>query len=110
MSHGSPDASPGTAGATPSSGRDFPLGLPGFRFSDLHDARRLGDLAREFDRFLARADPALCGRFDSYRQASGALGPVDESNLLIAVARHLSRFVGLLFDIGGGPNRGAGEG
>ena len=109
MSHGSPDASPGTAGATPSSGRDFPLGLPGFRFSDLHDARRLGDLAREFDRFLARADPALCGRFDSYRQASGALGPVDESNLLIAVARHLSRFVGLLFDIGGLQERDAEE-
>ena len=101
MSHGSPEVSPGSAGTAPGSGRDFPLGLPGFRFSDLHDARRLGDLAGEFDRFFAREDPALFARFDSYRKAPGAIAPADESNLLITAARHLSRFIGLLFGIGG---------
>ena len=75
MSHGSPEVSPGSAGTAPGSGRDFPLGLPGFRFSDLHDARRLGDLAGEFDRFFAREDPALFARFDSYRNAPPEIRP-----------------------------------
>ncbi|HKB08145.1 MAG TPA: FAD-dependent oxidoreductase [Candidatus Polarisedimenticolia bacterium] len=99
MSHRSTDPGSLKAGEASSSGRDFSLGVRGFRFSDLHDARRLADLAREFDSDLRASDPDLFARFDAYRKQSASLGPVDRSNLIIAVARHLSRFVGQLFDI-----------
>ena len=39
--------------------RDFPLGLPGFRYSDLYDPARLADLSAAFDRALQDADPDL---------------------------------------------------
>ncbi len=79
--------------------RDFPLGIPGFSFSDLHDARRLADLQRAFDTDLNASDPDLYAAFEAHRRDPGALGPVDRSNLLIRVAGHLSRFVGRLFGI-----------
>src|SRR6267143_73312 len=82
-----------------SAGRDFPLGLAGFRYSDLHDARRLADLARLFDRFLESADAGLYARFDAWRRKTDSPGPVERSNLLIAVARHLGGFIARLFDI-----------
>ena len=58
MSHRSTDPGVVNARDASSSGRDFDLGIPGFRYSDLHDARRLADLAREFDGYLKSADPA----------------------------------------------------
>ena len=99
MSHRSTDPGVINAKDASSSGRDFDLGIPGFRYSDLHDARRLADLAREFDVFLKTADPGLFARFDAYRQKPASLGPLELSNLMIDVARHVSRFVGRLFDI-----------
>src|SRR3989442_965699 len=99
MSHRSTDPGGIHAGDASSSGRDFDLGIPGFRYSDLHDARRLADLAREFDLVLMTADPGLFARFDAYRRQPASLGPVEQSNLLIDVARQVSRFVGRLFDI-----------
>ncbi len=79
--------------------RNVPLGIPGYWSSDLHDARRLADLADEFDRFVDGADPALSAAFKAHRARPEALGAVEASNLLIAVARHLSRFLGRLFAI-----------
>ncbi|HKN47946.1 MAG TPA: pyridine nucleotide-disulfide oxidoreductase, partial [Candidatus Polarisedimenticolia bacterium] len=79
--------------------RDFALGLPGFAYADLHDPRRLADLTLEFDRALQAADPTLFASFDAYRRDPKSLGPVDRSNLLIGVGRHVGRFIGMLFRI-----------
>ena len=87
---------PGGALAVP---RDLPLGVPGFSCSDLHDPRRLADLTREFDRWLAAADPGLFGRFEAWRREPASLDAVATSNLQIEVAGHLGRFVARLFGI-----------
>ncbi len=85
------------------------LGVPGYTFADLHDPERLGSLHDRFCEEVAAADPALWAEWDAYRQAAGApggsptrLAPVALSNLLVAMAPHLSRFVTRLFDIGAG--------
>ncbi len=88
-----------TLGGAVAGQRDFALGIAGFSFSDLHDARRLADLQREFERSLAAADPALHASYESLRRAPEALGPIERSHLLIDLARHVSRFVGRLFAI-----------
>src|SRR5437867_12433071 len=87
---------PGHALADP---RDFALGVPGFSYADLHDPRRLADLAREFDRALQSADPALFTAFEAHRQNTAASSSAVVSDLLLRVAGHLSRFVGRLFGI-----------
>ena len=77
--------------------RDIALGR-GYRYSDLHDPDRLRDLDADFRRVLAASDPALSGRFEAYR-GGAELQPPEDGDLLIAVARHLSRFVAELFPI-----------
>jgi NADPH-dependent glutamate synthase beta subunit-like oxidoreductase/NAD(P)H-flavin reductase len=77
--------------------RDIPLGR-GYRYRDLHDPTRLADLDRDFRAQLAAADPALSERFEAYRAGAQLLPPAD-GDLLIAVARHLSVFVGELFAV-----------
>src|SRR3989442_2277723 len=99
MSHRSTDPGVINAKDASSSGRDFDLGIPGFRYSDLHDARRLADLAREFDFFLKTSDPGLFARFAAYRQKPASLGPLGLANLIIYAARHVSRFLRSVFDI-----------
>jgi NADPH-dependent glutamate synthase beta subunit-like oxidoreductase/NAD(P)H-flavin reductase len=79
--------------------RDFVLGLPGFRYADLHDPDRLADLAAAFDDALAAADPDLHARFAAHRRDPDAADPVGRSRLLIAVARHLAAFIVRLFGI-----------
>src|ERR1700688_3700104 len=39
-------------------GRDFPLGVPGFRYQDLHREERLADLDSAFLTSLTAEDPA----------------------------------------------------
>src|SRR5205814_650458 len=76
--------------------RNFALGRPGYGFADLFVPARLAQLDAEFRAELAAADPALAARFAAYR--GGVSGtPPEDSELLIAVARHLSRFVAELF-------------
>jgi NADPH-dependent glutamate synthase beta subunit-like oxidoreductase/NAD(P)H-flavin reductase len=99
MAHTSIDSHPAARGGAVAEGRDFPLGLPGFSYADLHDARRLADLHREFGRALQADDPSLHASFESYRRDPASLGPVELSRLLIEVARHVSRFVARLFRI-----------
>jgi NADPH-dependent glutamate synthase beta subunit-like oxidoreductase/NAD(P)H-flavin reductase len=70
------------------------LGIPGFRYADLHDARRLADLTRAF---FDQLDPALRERWDAHRQ-SPLRGP-EESELLLDLAAQVSKFVGKLFRV-----------
>jgi NADPH-dependent glutamate synthase beta subunit-like oxidoreductase/NAD(P)H-flavin reductase len=85
-------------------GRDFALGRDGYTFSDLFRPPRLAALDADFRRELAAADPDLGARFEAYR-AGATLAPPEDSELLIAVARHLSAFVAALFKVEEGRRR-----
>jgi NADPH-dependent glutamate synthase beta subunit-like oxidoreductase/NAD(P)H-flavin reductase len=76
-----------------------PLGVPGFSFDDLHDARRLADLTRTFDERLRAADAVLYDRYAAHRSGVATLAGPQESDLLIELSGHLSRFVGALFGV-----------
>ena len=79
------------------------LGIGDFRYSDLYDFGRLNELAAAFDRFVHENDAQLFVRFESYRLAMqdgiahGGLKEPEESELLIAVSRHLGTFLAQLF-------------
>jgi NADPH-dependent glutamate synthase beta subunit-like oxidoreductase/NAD(P)H-flavin reductase len=76
--------------------RNFPLGIAGYSFADTFVPARLAQLDAEFRQALAAADPALAARFEAYRGGATLVAPED-SELLIAVARHLSPFLARLF-------------
>ncbi len=78
--------------------RDFSLGVDGFTFHDLFKPVRLAELDARFCAQLKTRDAALGARFEEYRSGA-AFTPVDESNLLVAVAAHLGNFVGDLFKV-----------
>ncbi|MDQ2970971.1 MAG: hypothetical protein M3R34_07520, partial [Acidobacteriota bacterium] len=80
-------------------GRDFPLGVPGFRYQDLHREERLADLDSAFLAALAAEDPALADRLAAYRREPAAFDPLSRSKLLVDAARPLGRFVAALFGI-----------
>ncbi|MFZ5469031.1 MAG: FAD-dependent oxidoreductase [Myxococcota bacterium] len=86
--------------ALPSAVEPFRLGLEGFLFEDLYRPEGLRRLSERFDAYLASADATLFSAFDSYRKKSGpALTPPAESDLLVRVGEHVSRFVGKLFGV-----------
>ncbi len=77
-----------------------PLGVSGYTFADLHEPERLASLYERFCEETASADPALWREWDAYRRApDAARPPVALSNLLIAMAPHVSRFLTRLFDV-----------
>ena len=75
------------------------LGLAGFSYADLHDPLRLADLTAAFDAEVRSADAALFARYDAHRSGAALLGGPQESELLIDLAAHLSKFVGRLFAV-----------
>jgi NADPH-dependent glutamate synthase beta subunit-like oxidoreductase/NAD(P)H-flavin reductase len=77
------------------------LGIPGFGFLDLHRPEGLARLHASFLERLAAADPELGRRFAVHADGSARRTGPDESELLIAVARHLARFVEALFQVDG---------
>jgi hypothetical protein len=77
-----------------------PLGVSGYTFADLHDADRLASLYERFCEETHAADPALWLKWDAYRAAPDApRPPIELSNLLVAMAPHVSRFVTRLFQV-----------
>ena len=80
----------------------MPLGVSGYTFADLHDPERLASLYERFCEEVASTDPALWREWDAYRAAPDALAgsPIALSNLLVAMAPHVSRFVTRLFQVG----------
>ena len=76
-----------------------PLAIPGFTFADLHEPARLADLYRVFAEDVQATEPALWDRWTAHA-AGAALGPIRYSNLLVALAPHVSRFVTRLFAVG----------
>ncbi len=78
---------------------DLRLGIPGFRYADLHDPARLAALTAAFDDSLRAGDPALFARYDAHRAGGARLTGPAESELLLDVGAHLSRFVARLFAV-----------
>src|SRR5215207_6149520 len=80
---------------------DFPLGIEGFTYGDLYRPARLRALAEAFYAEVEREDAALHASLAEYVAARGEnlKGTRAESELLIAAAPHLSRFVARLFGV-----------
>jgi NADPH-dependent glutamate synthase beta subunit-like oxidoreductase/NAD(P)H-flavin reductase len=76
------------------------LGLDGFTFADLHDPARLHELYSRFCQYVQDADPEVWAQWSSYAAAPDALGPVARSNVIVAMAPHVSRFLTRLFAVG----------
>ncbi len=79
--------------------RDFPLGVPGFTYQDLHREERLADLDRVFREELQADDPSLAARLTLWRSGTESLDPIARSRLLVEAARPLARFVARLFGV-----------
>jgi NADPH-dependent glutamate synthase beta subunit-like oxidoreductase/NAD(P)H-flavin reductase len=94
------DSAPETASHT-NTDADFPLGIEGFTYGDLYRPERLRALAEAFYAEVARVDPELYATLAGYVAARGEnlKGTRAESDLLIAAAPHLSRFVARLFGV-----------
>jgi NADPH-dependent glutamate synthase beta subunit-like oxidoreductase/NAD(P)H-flavin reductase len=81
---------------------DAPLGVPGSTFADLHEPDRLASLYERFCEQISLDHPSLWSEWDNYRQAPDApRPPVALSNLLTAMAPHVSRFIARLFRVEG---------
>ncbi|HEX5010211.1 MAG TPA: FAD-dependent oxidoreductase, partial [Planctomycetota bacterium] len=79
--------------------QELRLGLPGFTFADLHQPAGLARLFAAFRQQLAAADAPLAGRYETW--LGGELLPAkEESELMLAVGRHVSGFLVTLFGIG----------
>ncbi len=85
-------------GALTSEGGLDRLGIDGFSFGDLFQPARLRDLTDRFFADVAADDPELAEAFDRYR-VSPDLPPPEESDLLVRIARHLDRFIAVMFGI-----------
>ena len=77
-----------------------PLGVDGFTFADLHRPARLRDLYRRFTGEVTVREPELWAQWEQYREVPESLGAVARSNLMVALAPHVSRFVSALFGVG----------
>ncbi|HEX9918317.1 MAG TPA: hypothetical protein VGA87_04065, partial [Pyrinomonadaceae bacterium] len=101
MQDNSLDGGTGAPGNDNGTGADFPLGVAGFQYSDLYRPQRLGQLTATFYAGLQQEDPVLHAALTEYTMARGAnlRGTRAESELLIAAAPHLSRFVARLFHV-----------
>ncbi len=78
----------------------FKTGRDRFTYADLYRPERLRDLANLFYAELSRAEPDVHKRLMEYVAARGAgFEQKAESEILIAAAPHLSRFVAQLFGV-----------
>ncbi|MDT7690259.1 MAG: hypothetical protein QOE46_3018 [Acidobacteriota bacterium] len=82
---------------------DFQLGIRGFTYGDLHRPERLRALSDAFYAEVEREDASLHASLSEYVASRGEKikGTRAESELLIAAAPHLSRFVARLFGVEG---------
>jgi NADPH-dependent glutamate synthase beta subunit-like oxidoreductase/NAD(P)H-flavin reductase len=95
------DSGTGAPGGGAGTGTDFQLGVAGFHYSDLYRPERLARLSAAFYAGLQEDDATLYAALSAYTAARGASlrGTRAESELLIAAAPHVSRFVARLFGV-----------
>jgi NADPH-dependent glutamate synthase beta subunit-like oxidoreductase len=80
--------------------KQLTLGIDGFTYEDLFSPARLRDLHERWHAELRAHDPALAQRYDAWRASGGdELAPIALSELLVALAPTVSRFVARLFDV-----------
>ncbi len=79
---------------------ETPLGIPGFSFADLQQPAKLRELYQRFVDEVKATEPDLWAQWDQYREVPEALGEIARSNLVVAMAPHVSRFVTRLFGVG----------
>lgn len=76
------------------------LGIPGFEYKDLYDAKRLNDLLVSFDESVKKHDPDLFAEMSAYRACGGeGMKPEDISELLVKMAPLVGTFVARLFNV-----------
>ena len=76
------------------------LGIPGFAYKDLYDAKRLADLLAAFDQSVQQHDAALFAEINAYRTSGGdGMKPEEISELLVKMAPLVGTFVARLFNI-----------
>ncbi len=75
------------------------LGFDGFTFADLYRPAGLERLHRRFLDTLAAADAPLAAQYARWSKGDERLSEPKESELLIAIAAHVSRFVAKLFHL-----------
>ncbi len=76
------------------------LGIPGFEYADLHDAKRLADLLTVFDQSVQQHDNALFEEIVAYRACAGeGMKPEEISELLVRLAPLVGTFVARLFNV-----------
>ncbi|NBX93012.1 MAG: pyridine nucleotide-disulfide oxidoreductase [Proteobacteria bacterium] len=80
-------------------GKDFPLGIPSFNFSDLYQPLRLRDLHTEFWKYCQTHYPEAAANFQ--RLDKETLPSGQEGDILIAVGRVVGEFVAKLFNVSG---------
>jgi NADPH-dependent glutamate synthase beta subunit-like oxidoreductase/NAD(P)H-flavin reductase len=95
------DSGTGAPGGDAGTGADFQLGVAGFHYSDLYKPERLAQLSAAFYAGLREDDATLCAALGAYTASRGAnlRGTRAESELIIAAAPHVSRFVARLFGV-----------
>ena len=76
------------------------LGIAGFTFADLHQPARLQALYELFCDDVRRTEPELWAQWDAHRPNPRRLAPSLASNLIVAMAPHVSRFLTRLFGVG----------
>jgi len=93
------EKSDGAPPAVEASNTDFALGVGDFSYGDLYRPERLRALAETFYAELESADAPLHRELAQHLAARrrNLAGTKQESELLIAAAPHLSRFVARLF-------------
>ena len=77
---------------------DMPMGIAGFRFSDLFEPARLKDLIESFVGELEKASPDDAKIYGAWR-AGTYQKPEEISTAILAVAPHVSRFIARLFQV-----------
>ena len=76
------------------------LGIAGFTFADLHQPARLAALYELYSDEFRRTEPDLWAQWEAHRANPGALSAIAKSNLIVAVAPHVTRFLTRLFAVG----------
>ncbi|MEO8185075.1 MAG: FAD-dependent oxidoreductase, partial [Deltaproteobacteria bacterium] len=76
------------------------LGIPGFTFAALHQPDRLHALYELFYDEVRHLDAELWEKWEAYRSQPTAPGPVVRSELVVAMAPYVSRFLARLFSVG----------
>ncbi len=85
---------------TPDVSSAAPLGIHGFTFADLHRPARLRELYQRFVEQVKTTEPELWPQWEQYRDIPESLTAIARSNLIVAMAPHVSRFVSELFSVG----------